>query len=63
MKDTHKEFKVGNLVRIKTQNHFVKQPLGIIFGMTKFGAWDGYKIRWSNGTIDTCSGINLIKVA
>ena len=60
VKGVHKEFEVGNLVKIKTKNRYFKQPLGIIFGFTGNGA---LKVRWSNGTSDIHSGIGLIKVA
>jgi len=60
VKDVHKEFKVGNLVRIKTQNEYFKMRRGIVFGFTDQGA---LKVRWSNGTSDIHSGIGLIKVA
>jgi len=60
MKGEHKEFKVGNLVKIKTQNKYYKQPFGIVFAFTGNGA---LKVRWSNGTSDIHSGFGLIKVA
>jgi uncharacterized protein YodC (DUF2158 family) len=60
VKGVHKEFEVGNLVKIKSATRNFKKPLGIIFGFTGNGA---LKVRWSNGTSDIHSGIGLIKVA